>query len=105
MREQIDILREDFDSVPIPLELDMVIEKYFRKARKVKRRGRIIKPLVAAAVVIIAFVMTVNLSPAFASYLANLPVSRPGSDIISDGWHNENSRQENKCQGCSDCQG
>lgn len=83
MPKSIEGLREAYDNVPIPEELDMVIEKNIRKARQAKRRGLFLKPLAAAAAVILVFVITVNLSPAFARYVSQVPGMESLINLIS----------------------
>ena len=70
MAEDMKILRDQFKSIAVPQELDFAIEKAIRRGKRAKR-GRML-PL-AAAVFVLAFLLSINLSPAFASFVSDVP--------------------------------
>lgn len=64
-------LRTDYESIEIPEELDFVIEQAVNKGRRA-RRLHMLRPLAAVAAVLLVFLLSVNFSPVFASYIGNL---------------------------------
>lgn len=71
MGENMDF-KERYEKIDIPSELDLTIEKAINRGKR-EKRSRILRPAAAAAVLIAAFIFTVNVSPAFAHYLENVP--------------------------------
>lgn len=72
MDNKLDKLVEQYKEIPIPSELDQVVNKALQKPFKPKRTKTKWMAGVAAAAVI--FTTSVNLSPAFAKTLENIPV-------------------------------
>ncbi|MTI96212.1 MAG: DUF4179 domain-containing protein [Firmicutes bacterium] len=71
MHKDMTSLREEYENIPVPKELDFVIEQAIKRGKNSKRT-RLLRPLIAVAAAILLFVASVNLSPAFASYISNL---------------------------------
>jgi hypothetical protein len=65
-------LRKEYESIQVPEELDLYVEQAIRKGRRVKRTRRIFQPIAAIIFVFLVFAVSVNLSPAFASYVSAL---------------------------------
>lgn len=72
MPKDVSALKKEFENIPVPPELDLKIEQAIRRGRRGKTTGRIFKPLAAVVSLILVFAFSVNLSPAFASYVSNM---------------------------------
>ena len=72
MPKDVSALKKEFENIQVPQELDLYIEQAIRKGRRGKTTGRIFKPLVAVISLVLVFALSVNLSPAFASYVSNM---------------------------------
>lgn len=71
-------LREEYDAIPIPAELDFAIEKGLSEGRALKRSrqwGKAFKGMAAAVILTVGVLTTaVNVSPAFAEAMESIPV-------------------------------
>lgn len=65
-------MKDDFNNIEIPKEIDFIIEAAIKKGKKHKKY-KFFKPSIIAAACIIAFVTSINLSPAFANILGGIP--------------------------------
>lgn len=73
MTREISALKEEYDSIPIPPELDRHIELAIRRGRRARDKGRLFRSLAAAIIFLFfGFTLCVNLSPAFAAYFADM---------------------------------
>jgi len=83
MRKDLDNIKKQYDSIQIPPELDLVIEQAVKRGQRVKRSNLFIRPLAAAAALLLFFVLSVNLSPAFARVVGTIPGMESIIDLIS----------------------
>lgn len=72
MLKDVSALKKEFENIQVPQELDLYIQQAIRKGRRVKTTGRIFKPLAAVISLVLVFALSVNLSPAFASYVSDM---------------------------------
>lgn len=73
MNRDISAFKEVFENIPIPPELDRCIKLAIRKGRRARNQGRLFKFLAAAIIFLFfGFTLCVNLSPAFAAYIADM---------------------------------
>lgn len=73
MDKKLEKLKADYKNIPIPEELDFVVEKALKQGRK-KRKNHGLKWLTGASVAAILFTVGINTSPAMANALADVPV-------------------------------
>lgn len=73
MPEDITSLKRKYESIYVPAEVDLVIEKAIRRSKQAKQASYFYKPLVAVASVLVLLMLTVNISPAISGYLGKLP--------------------------------
>ncbi len=76
-----DKLVEQYKDIPIPSELDQVVMNALQKPRKSKRTTT--KWVAGAAAAAVIFATSVNLSPAFAKSLENVPVIGSVVDVLT----------------------
>lgn len=72
MLKEIKILKNEFDSIPVPPELDLSIEKGLHRGRRKRLVKLVARPLEVGMTVFLVFILSLNLSPALASYLNGL---------------------------------
>lgn len=88
-KEQLTNLKKEFDHVPISLDsIDNAILTGFQKAkveeRKSFRKKRSIYSFLAAALLILGLFSTIRISPAFASYISEIPGMEKIVNLIRD---------------------
>ncbi|WP_152395963.1 DUF3298 and DUF4163 domain-containing protein [Paenibacillus guangzhouensis] len=71
MDNNIEQLKQNYTQIPIPEELDFVVNKAIRQSR-MKRTN--LRWMIGTAAAVIVFVSSVNSSPAIANAFANIPV-------------------------------
>ena len=71
MDKKLEKLKQDYMNTPIPAELDQIVRQSLQPRRKPKRNAAWVAGIAAVAAV---FVSSVNLSPAFAQALSEIPV-------------------------------
>ena len=71
--KQLETLKEDYNNIPIPNELDSVVRKTI-KERKNTNWSKKVRWIAGVAAVVIIFVGGINISPAMASMLSDVPV-------------------------------
>ncbi|MED1018383.1 anti-sigma-V factor rsiV [Bacillus atrophaeus] len=72
MDKRLEKLREEYENVPIPKELDSIIERAFQ--RKPKRKKIFLWPTSAVVAAAILFITTVNMNPDAAHAMSKIPV-------------------------------
>ncbi|PAQ13842.1 anti-sigma factor [Bacillaceae bacterium SAOS 7] len=74
-------LKQQYDEIPIPEELEMVIHSAIKKSKKEKKKHRgWIFSAVAASMI---FVTSLNISPAFARTMSEVPVIGQLVDVVT----------------------
>ena len=74
MNNKIDQLRKEYQEVPIPAELDFVVDRAITQSLKMKRnRSPKSKGLAAIGAAAVIFVATINASPTVANALSSIP--------------------------------
>lgn len=73
MHKDLSSLKREYDSIYVPPEVDLVIEKAIQRSRQSKQIGYFLKPLVALASVLVLLILFVNISPVFSHYLSGFP--------------------------------
>lgn len=73
MDKKLEKLKADHQNIPIPDELDFVVEKALKQGRK-KRKNHGLKWISGAAAAVVLFTAGINTSPAMANALADVPV-------------------------------
>lgn len=63
----------EYENIEIPEELDFVVRKTLKQAKKRKNKKNIYKPLVVVAATIVIFIVSVNVSPTIANAISNIP--------------------------------
>ena len=81
MDDKLKKLQEQYNDVPIPTELEMLIEKNLKRPQKKKRKLPIFLASAAAAVVL--FTVGLNTSPTMARTLADVPVIGPVVQVLT----------------------
>ena len=81
MDDKLKKLQEQYNDVPIPTELEMLIEKNLQRPHKKKRKLPIFLASVAAAAVL--FTVGLNTSPTMAKNLADVPVIGPVVQVLT----------------------
>lgn len=75
MSDQLEYLKRKYKDIPIPKELDTVIQRAIMQGKKKQRRVNWSKKLIGAgAVAAIMMVAGINTSPAFAKAISNVPL-------------------------------
>ena len=74
MTDPLKALKEQYDQIPIPKELDSMITQALQQDRQRLRRTRIRNTCLSAACVCALFIGSINLSPAVHQALAEVPV-------------------------------
>lgn len=70
MDDRLEELKKDYNSIPIPKELDFIVRKALKQNPRKRNRSKLTSGLAAAAVI---FVGGLNVSPAFARSVAEVP--------------------------------
>lgn len=83
MRDDVSSIKKGYESIEIPPELDLVLEKAVQRGRKAKRNKRIMRPVAAIVALVLVFVLSVNISPVFARFVGNLPGMGSIVDLVS----------------------
>lgn len=68
--------QENYNEIEIPMELDSIIDKAVEKAEKEKvnkRKVKWFKPIATVAASLLILVLSINISPVFASYVSRIP--------------------------------
>ena len=73
MDKKLEELKKHYDEVPIPKELDFVVENALKKGKK-KKRKKVPQWLLGSAAAAMLFTAGLNVSPAMARSLADIPV-------------------------------
>ncbi|WP_300282513.1 DUF3298 domain-containing protein [Peptacetobacter sp.] len=76
-KDELNKLKEEYNKIEIPKDLDDVIEKAFKESKKeVEKKSykRNIRRWCASAATIGAIIVSINISPTFADNLENIPV-------------------------------
>ncbi|RYI25625.1 MULTISPECIES: DUF4179 domain-containing protein [Bacillus] len=91
--KKLEAIRERYQEFPVPDErLEEAIMKGFRQAKAASPKKRFIKrswlPGLAAALLLLGFLTSIRVSPAFANYVAELPGMEKLVDLIryDKGW-------------------
>ncbi|MGV3464385.1 MAG: DUF3298 domain-containing protein [Heyndrickxia sp.] len=71
MDKKLDQLRREYKNIPIPAELDEVVDKALKQPKRPKRSFSWILGAVAAAAI---FIISLNTNPTFAKTLSDIPV-------------------------------
>ena len=67
MLKDVSALKKEFENIQVPQELDLFIEQAIRKGRRVNTTGRIFKPLVTVASIILVFALSISTTFLFIS--------------------------------------
>ncbi|CAM3842160.1 anti-sigma-V factor rsiV [Mesobacillus zeae] len=70
MDDRLEELKKDYNNIPIPKELDYIVRKALKQKPRKRNRAKLTTGLAAAAVI---FVGGLNVSPAFARSVAEVP--------------------------------
>lgn len=73
MDEKLKQLEKQYNEIPIPKELDFIVEKALKQGKK-KRKNRAPQWLLGSAAAAILFTASLNVSPAMARTLSEIPV-------------------------------
>jgi len=73
MDHKLEKLKEQYAQVPIPDELDSIVDKAFKKYDGGRFRRFHLKWISAAAAVMLVFVVSINVSPSVANAVASIP--------------------------------
>lgn len=82
MDKRLNELKKQYENVPIPKQLDEMIEKSLKKKPKKRKKKRIIE-LCSVAAAMILFTVSLNVSPAMAKNLAQIPILSSVVDILT----------------------
>lgn len=92
--KKIDRLKQEYQDLPIPEELDKVVRKGITDAKKGKRAFKVLTKVAAVAGALAIFVGGINISPTMASALAEVPGMKKIVQVLTfgkiefdDGWH------------------
>lgn len=65
--------KQNYENVEIPEELDFVVRKTLKQAKRKQYKKIIYKPLIAVVATITVFIISVNISPTIAQAISNIP--------------------------------
>ncbi|MBS4174690.1 anti-sigma-V factor rsiV [Bacillus sp. FJAT-49736] len=71
MDKKLELLRDEYKNIPIPAELDTVVQKALNQPKKPRRSYKWVVGTVAAAAI---FIVGLNTSPTFAKTMSEIPV-------------------------------
>lgn len=81
MNDKLKKLHDEYKDVPIPKELEMLVEKNLQRPHKKRRKLPILLSTVAAAAML--FTVGLNTNPAMAKNLADVPVIGPVVQVLT----------------------
>lgn len=83
-KQKLDQLKEEYNNIEIPCELDFIVKNSIHKSNLAKKKFSIFKISSIAAMLIFGiFIGGINISPAFAQTLSKLPVLNSLVDIFT----------------------
>lgn len=98
--KQLSQLKDEYHKMPIPKELEQVVQKAIEDGKKKQQRSRLMmgrKIVATAAAAVVVFIGGINVSPTMASVIADVPGMKNIVEVLTfrdyqydDGWHQAN---------------
>lgn len=83
MDERLKELKKDYENVPIPKELDEIIEMSLQNRKKKKKPNKVLVNFTVAAAAFILFTVSLNASPTMAKSLSQIPIISSVVEVLT----------------------